>query len=88
LDELHGVADKKQNRRLTSVTNAMYVFFQWRLQEPYWTIKVKPDVVFSLKDGYADPASYAPFYMPDTLGKMTIPERVNDWNIDTKRERK
>lgn len=38
---------------------------------------MKPDLVFSLRDGYFDPAAYAPYYMPHTLGRLSIPERIN-----------
>lgn len=77
LDSLHTWADARRSKMLTSMANTLYVMFQWRYQEPFWTNKIKPDVVFSLRDGYADPAAYAPYYMPNSLGRLKIPRRID-----------
>lgn len=77
LDSIHGWADRKRSRLLISLTNCAYVLFQWRIQEPLWISKFHPDIIFSLRDDYTDPAAYAPFYMPETLGKLPIPQRID-----------
>ncbi|MBI3397148.1 hypothetical protein HY045_01585 [Candidatus Woesebacteria bacterium] len=76
LDKLHERADRTRNHRFITMANFLYVMFQWRLQEPYWTKRIKPDLVFSLRDGYVDPSAYAPFYASDSLGKIGIPGRI------------
>lgn len=76
LDSLHSWADSKRSKKLTLLSNALIVLFQWRVQEPWLIYQAKPDLVFSLRDGYADPAAYARYYSPDTLGKQTIPKRI------------
>lgn len=77
LDWLHSWADTQRSKTLTSIANTMYVMFQWRIQEPVWTRRIHPDLVFSLRDGYVDPAAYAPYYTPQTLGKLPIPDRID-----------
>lgn len=77
LDWAHEWADYKRSRLMTSVSNTAYVMFQWRIQEKLWSYRIRPDIIFSLRDGYVDPAAYAPYYMPDTLGRLSIPNRIN-----------
>ncbi len=76
LDRLHTKADESRNRHLTSAVNALIIMFQWRYQEPRLIRRYNPDVVFSLRDGYADPAAYAPYYTPESLGALPIPQRL------------
>lgn len=77
LDWVHEWADHKRSRRLTALSNTAYVLFQWRAQEAWLTSQVQPDLVFSLRDGYADPAAYAPYYTTGTLGRLEIPDRID-----------
>lgn len=76
LDLFHEWADARRSKVLTSLANTLYVVFQWRFQEPSWTQKLAPDMVFSLRDGYVDPSAYARYYTPTTLGKLSVPDRI------------
>lgn len=77
LDAFHGWADVQRSRKLTLLSNTLYVMFQWKVQEPLLISQVKPDVVFSLRDGYVDPAAYAPYYSAESLGRLDIPQRID-----------
>lgn len=76
IDEWHQRADKSKNPKLITVASLMSVLFMWRHQAPYWSRKFKPDMVISIRDPHIDPAAYAPFYTPDTMGKLSIPDRI------------
>jgi len=76
LDELHQRADKSKNPRKVMLASMMSVLFMWRHQARYWSEKYKPDMVVSIRDPHIDPAAYAPFYAPDTLGRLSIPDRI------------
>lgn len=77
LNHLHQLADKQRNLYLTGVVNVLNVTFQWRFQEPYLIRRFSPDLVFSLRDAYLDPAAYSVYYLPGTLGRMPIPQRID-----------
>lgn len=77
LDQFHSWADAKRSRHLTLISNFLYVMFQWRVQEPLLIHQINPDLVFSLRDGYVDPAAYAPFYSGSSLGRLAIPDRIS-----------